>query len=129
MTPEEGTCALCGGVPSAHPLEPSATVPAGCRRFVPIATADDAQRRRYESPAVGAAIRRQVSALVSRCAEGDTEALEELAAVGAAVERATFEGARAIYRAGYTWQHVGDALGITRQGASQRFRKGIETQG
>lgn len=87
------------------------------------ADADAHKRRRYESPAIGEAIRRQVSSLVTRCAEGDTEALEELGAIAEAVERATFEGARAMYRAGYTWSAIGDALGVTRQAASARFRE------
>lgn len=87
------------------------------------ATAEEHKRRRYESPELGAAIRRQIGSLVTRCAEGDTEALEELAAVAGAVERAQFDGARAMYRAGYTWAAIGDCLGVTRQAASQRFRE------
>lgn len=85
-------------------------------------TADEHKRRRYEAPAVTGAALRQINALVTRCAEGDTEALEGLAAIAHRVERAQFEGARALYAKGYTWQAVGDLLGITRQAASQRFR-------
>lgn len=87
------------------------------------ATADEHKRRRYESPAIGEAIRRQVASLVTRCVEGDTEALEELAAIALVVERAQFDGARAMYRAGYTWAAIGDCLGVTRQAASARFRQ------
>lgn len=87
------------------------------------ASADEHKRRRYESPAIGEAIRRQVGSLVTRCEEGDTEALEELARIADAVERAQFTGARAMYRAGYTWAAIGDALGVTRQAASARFRE------
>lgn len=86
------------------------------------ATADENTRRRYESPAVAAGIVRQVEALVTRCEEGDTEALEALTYVAQRLECATFDGARALYRRGYTWQAIGDLLGITRQAASQRFR-------
>lgn len=86
------------------------------------ATADEHIRRRYESPAIGEAIVRQVASLVARCAEGDTEALEQLGILHAAIERAQFDGARAMYRRGYTWKSIGDALGVTRQAASARFR-------
>lgn len=87
------------------------------------ATADEHRRRRYESPAIGQAIRRQVGSLVTRCEEGDTEALEELGKITAELERAQFEGARAMYRAGFTWAAIGDCLGVTRQAASARFRE------
>lgn len=85
--------------------------------------AEENTRRRYESPAIGSAIRRQVESLTARCEEGDTEALEELGAIAAHLERATFEGARSMYRKGYTWAAIGDALGVTRQAASARFRE------
>lgn len=86
------------------------------------ATADEHKRRRYESPAIGEAICRQIRALVSRAEEGDTEALEELAHLDAFLERATFDAARGLYRGGYTWAAIGDLLGVTRQAASQRFK-------
>lgn len=87
------------------------------------ATADDHIRRRHESPAIGAAVRRQIEGLSRRTVEGDTEALEELAKVDEVLERAIFAGARSLYRFGYTWAIVGECLGITRQAASERFRK------
>jgi predicted transcriptional regulator len=88
----------------------------------PVLDPDEHNRRRYESPAVGEAICRQIRSLVARCEEGDTEALEELARVEQVATRAQFDGARGLYRRGYTWQAIGDLLGVTRQAASARFR-------
>lgn len=94
----------------------------GSERIAALATADEHKRRRYESPDMGRAIERQVYALVTRCLEGDTEALEELARVHTVVNRAILAGARGLYARDYTWADIGGLLGISRQAASQRFR-------
>lgn len=86
------------------------------------ASADEHIRRRYEPPELASAIERQVSSLVRQCAEGDEGALEAIGRLAASIERAQFDGARALYRSGRTWTEVGDALGVTRQAASARFR-------
>lgn len=78
-------------------------------------------QRRHESPDVGAMVLRMLRSLVERAAEGDLEAIEQLAmiearagkAVGAAMMRA-HDGA------GYSWTELAGAVGTTRQAARAR---------
>ncbi len=76
---------------------------------------------RPEPPELGSASRRFARALASRATEGDTEALEVLVEVRAAVEESIEEAARSLHEFGYSWTEVGDLLGVTRQAARQRF--------
>lgn len=79
-------------------------------------------QRRHESPELGAMIRRMVRALVRRAAEGDTEALEQLAiverdvpmAVSVAIARMN------VGEAGYSYTELAGVVGTTRQAARQR---------
>jgi hypothetical protein len=69
-------------------------------------------------------------ALARRASEGDGSAIEALADVGCAADRALHEavtGYRAFQPAHnaprYSWTDVGNLLGITRQSAQERFGK------
>lgn len=78
-------------------------------------------QRRHESPAVGAAVRRMVRALVVRAGEGDTEALEQLAELEGFTRDATTAAVVVAHdTAGYSFTELGRVLGITRQAARQR---------
>lgn len=79
------------------------------------------RRERPESPELGQASRRFARALASRAAEGDTEALEQLVEVAAAVDDAIGVAARALHGVDYSWTDIGNVLGVTRQAARQRF--------
>lgn len=79
------------------------------------------RRERPEAPELGATSRRFARALASRCAEGDTEGLEQLVEVAAAVDDAIATGARALHGVGYSWTDVANLLGVSRQAARQRF--------
>jgi hypothetical protein len=83
------------------------------------------RRERPECPELGAASRRFARALAARAAEGDTEGLEQLVEVRAAVDEAIHEAARGLYAAGYSWGDIGGVLAITKQAARQRFGKGV----
>lgn len=80
----------------------------------------DAQRR-HEAPDVGDAIVRMLRGLVTRAAEGDTEAVEQLRRVERQAARAMSVGGRLAHDlAGYSYTELGTVLGISRQGARQR---------
>lgn len=78
-------------------------------------------QRRHEAPDLGDAIVRMLRGLVTRAAEGDTEAIEQLARVEQLAPAATSMGVQlARDRAGYSFTELGRALGISRQAARQR---------
>ena len=84
-------------------------------------TATATAQRRHESPDVGDAILRMLRALVTRAAEGDTEALEQLARVEVLSRRAMAVGGRLAHdEAGYSFTELADVLGTSRQAARQR---------
>lgn len=81
-------------------------------------------QRRHESPELGAMVRRMVRALVRRAAEGDTEALEQLAQLETELPTAT-TCAMALMHSVYElpWYSFGElaqVLGVSRQAARQR---------
>jgi len=85
-------------------------------------TADRAAKRRHEAPEVAAASRRFMRALVRRAAEGDTEALEGLVGLQAVLQECITDAGRALHdEAGYSFTELANVLGISRQGARQRF--------
>jgi hypothetical protein len=79
------------------------------------------QQRRHEAPAVGDAIVRMLRGLVTRAAEGDTEAIEQLARVEQLAPIATSLGGRLAHdAAGYSYTELAGVLGVSRQAARQR---------
>ena len=88
----------------------------------PKADATTHAKRRHEAPEVAAASKRFMRALVRRAAEGDTEALEGLVGLQAVLQEAITEAGRALHDdAGYSFTELAEVLGISRQGARQRF--------
>jgi len=78
-------------------------------------------QRRHESPELGDAMVRMLRGLVTRAAEGDTEAVEQLARVEQLAAVATpLAGRLAHDAAGYSYTELGKVLGISRQAARQR---------
>lgn len=78
-------------------------------------------QRRHEAPDLGDAIVRMMRALVARAAEGDTEAVEQLARVEQLAGTAMSLGGRLAHdEAGYSYTQLGDVLGVSRQAARQR---------
>ena len=80
----------------------------------------DAQRR-HESPDVGAAAARMIRALVVRASDGDTEALEQLAALEQLIPVAVQLAGHEAHKWGYSFTALGNLLGISRQAARARF--------
>lgn len=87
--------------------------------------ANDVQRR-HESPDLGDAIVRMMRGLVTRAAEGDQEALEQLARIEQLAPAATTLGMQLAHdgRAGYSFTELARVLGCSRQAARQRVERG-----
>lgn len=81
----------------------------------------------YEAPEMEQMITRVLKSLVRRAAEGDLEAISALRNVAEKADDALVsavqqnrEGVNA-----YSWTEIGRELGISRQGAQQRFEKRV----
>jgi hypothetical protein len=80
----------------------------------------DAQRR-HESPDLEAMMGRMLNALIRRCAEGDTEAVEALGNLEGLARQANTSGLAEARRAGgYSLADLAKVTGTTRQAVSQR---------
>ena len=86
-------------------------------------TADEHVKRRHETPEVAKASMRFARALARRAEEGDTEALEGLAELALIVEGATATAMANLHGQGYSWQAIGDLMGVSKQAAHQRFNR------
>lgn len=82
-----------------------------------------ARRREREAPEVTAAAVRMMRALVKRAGDGELEALEGLVSLQAALDGCLDQAVHG-YREGpakASWAAVGEAVGVSRQAAQQRF--------
>lgn len=82
-------------------------------------------RERKEAPEVGAAVVRMMRALVARAAEGDWEAIEQLAMIEQLAPTATSLALQLAHDggAGYSFTELANVLGSTRQAARQRVQR------
>ena len=78
-------------------------------------------KRTYESPALGSAATRMMKALVKRAAEGDTEALEELLSLEAAMSGLVADAGRGLRAKGYSLAEISKVTGTSRAACSKRF--------
>lgn len=86
-----------------------------------------ATQRRHEAPDVGDAIVRMLRGLVTRAAEGDTEAVEQLQRIEQLSRRAMAVGGRLAHDlAGYSYTELATLLRLSRQGARQRADMALE---
>lgn len=87
-------------------------------------TTTTTQRRRVrETPDYAAAVRRMIQAHGRRVAHADPEDLAELVELRAEVDRAAWVAVDGLRANGFTWQEIGDGLGITRQSAQVRWTR------
>lgn len=86
-------------------------------------------QRRHESPDVGDAIVRMMRGLVTRAAEGDWEALEQLARLEQLTPAAMSLGMRLAHDgpAAHSYTVLGDVVGTSRQAARQRSMNTLTT--
>jgi hypothetical protein len=81
-------------------------------------------KRRYrivENDEYAAFLRRVIRAYSRRVASGDIEAIGVMAALADHLEDATRQAITGLRETGYSWADVALRLGITRQGAQQRW--------
>lgn len=78
-------------------------------------------RKWREAPELEAFLKRMARALTRRAAEGDLEALSALHGAAQAVDDAMGQAARELHGFGYSWTEIGREVGLTRQGARQRW--------
>lgn len=82
-----------------------------------------AKRRRpvVENDEYAAFIRRVIRAYSRRIAAGDIDAITDMAAIAAELDTAIRQAVTGLRARGYSWADVAARLGITRQGAQQRW--------
>jgi hypothetical protein len=78
-------------------------------------------RRVVENPEYFAFLRRVIAAYSRRVAAGDIEAIPTMVLLADYAEDATREAITGLRARGYSWADVAMRLGITRQGAQQRW--------
>jgi hypothetical protein len=81
-------------------------------------------KRRYrvvENDEYAAFLRRVIRAYSRRVAAGDIEAITDMAHLADQLEDATRQAISGLREIGYSWADIAMRLGITRQGAQQRW--------
>jgi hypothetical protein len=84
-------------------------------------------KRRYrvvENDEYAAFLRRVIAAYSRRVASGDIEAITGMAHLAGHLEDATRQAITGLRESGYSWADIALRLGITRQGAQQRWGNG-----
>ena len=77
--------------------------------------------RVVENDEYAAFLRRVIRAYSRRVAAGDIEAITGMAALGDHLDQAIRDAITGLRRDGYSWADIALRLGITRQGAQQRW--------
>jgi hypothetical protein len=78
-------------------------------------------RRPVENDEYAAFARRVLRAYSRRIAQGDIDALADMADLAAEIDTATGQAVTGLRARGYSWAEIGTRLGITRQAAQQRW--------
>ncbi len=82
--------------------------------------------RVVENDEYAAFLRRVIRAYSRRVAAGDIEAITAMAALAGDLEDATRQAITGLRASGYSWADIAMRLGITRQGAQQRWGEILE---
>ena len=98
-----------------------ATRPAACASCVKKPLTPKRRNRIVENPDYAAFLRRVIRAYSRRVAAGDIEAIPAMANLADHLENATRQAINELNALGYSWADIGMRLGITRQGAQQRW--------
>ena len=77
--------------------------------------------RPVENDEYAAFARRVPRAYARRVADGDVEALTLMLGLSAEIDTAITQAVTGLRGSGYSWAEIGSRLGITRQGAQQRW--------
>lgn len=79
------------------------------------------RRRHVENDNYAAFLRRVIRAYSRRVAAGDIDAITNMAAMSEEIDAAIRQAIVGLRRSGYSWADIAARLGITRQGAQQRW--------
>jgi hypothetical protein len=79
------------------------------------------RRKVTENDDYAAFLRRAIRAYSRRVAIGDIDAITDMAALAADFDAAIREAITGLRERGYSWAEIAARLGITRQGAQQRW--------
>jgi hypothetical protein len=84
---------------------------------------DIVQRKKYpvEDSAYVAMMRRMIRAMGKRASEGDLELLAEMKALKADIDERMAAAVAKQREQGVSWAQIGDALGMSRQAAQQKW--------
>ena len=107
--------ALNGHATTTHPAGPDSP------DTVKTTLTPDRAPRVVENDEYAAFLRRVIRAYSRRVASGDIEAITAMARLAGDLEDATRQAITALNDFGYSWADIGMRLGITRQGAQQRW--------
>ena len=80
-----------------------------------------------ENDEYAAFLRRVINAYSRRVASGDIEAITTMARLADHLEDATRQAITGLRESGYSWADIAMRLGITRQGAQQRWGDTLTT--
>ncbi len=78
-------------------------------------------KRVVENDEYAAFVRRVLAAYSRRVAAGDIEAITEMASIARDMDTAVREAVAGLRTCGYSWAEIASRLGVTRQGAQQRW--------
>ena len=98
-----------------------ATCPADCPSAVNKPLTAKRRYRVVENDQYAAFLRRVIRAYSRRIAAGDIEAITTMATLADHLEDATRQAITGLRQFGYSWADIALRLGITRQGAQQRW--------
>ena len=98
-----------------------ATRPAACASCVKKPLTLKRRYRVVENDEYAAVLRRAIRAYSRRVAAGDIEAITTMANLADHLEDATRQAITGLRAIGYSWADIALRLGITRQGAQQRW--------
>ena len=98
-----------------------ATRPAACASCVKKPLTPKRPYRVVENDEYAAFLRRVIAAYSRRVAAGDIEAITDMARLAGHLEDATRQAITGLRQSGYSWADIAMRLGITRQGAQQRW--------
>jgi hypothetical protein len=97
------------------------TRPAACASCVNKPLTSKRRYRVVENDEYAAFLRRVIRAYSRRVASGDIEAITAMTALAGHLEDATRQAITGLRQFGYSWADIALRLGITRQGAQQRW--------
>ena len=98
-----------------------ATRPVACASCVKKPLTPKRRYRVVENDEYAAFLRRVIRAYSRRVAAGDIEAIATMANLADHLEDATRQAITGLRQSGYSWADIAMRLGITRQGAQQRW--------